>query len=939
MPASTTPAPFAPSIASASAEPAFEPGKLLGGRYRLVALLGRGAMGEVFRAWDERLQQEVALKRLPPRVADDAQALERFHSEVRLGRQVSHPNVCRLHDLVEIDGRPMLSMQFIDGEDLASRIARDGALAPAAVERLARELCAGLAEAHAQGVIHRDLKPANVLLDAQGKGHIADFGVAALAGGDPSALAGTPAYLAPELLENRPASAQSDLYALGLVLYEALTGRRRFSPRSLDDLRQRHAEEPPLTEHRALPGASPALRRLIVACLQRDPAARPSSAAAALQLVGPAPAYSPAARRMLVLAGIVVLLLAGGLAWFGTRPPELPPARLGPSSTAVLPFANLSGEEGDAALASGLAVTLVDRLSEVKGLAVAGGSSSLRFSSDDADLRAIGVKLGVATVVRGTVQRAGSTLRVTAQLVRAADGKTLWSQRFERDAGAGFAVGDDIASGVLDALSVTLLRDTQAGWARHGTNNAQALAKYGEGRRLLRQMNYAVLDQADAALGEALRADPDYVDALLARVEVTWTRAVAGTLSGSEMRAQAQPLLDRVEAIDPGNARLLMLRAWLTDDQEIARRLFDRAYAMAPGDADIRAARAGFIGESEGWEIGLRELDRALALDPLNLDALVSRAGALVRLGRLDEADRALDKVLELEPDNVAVPFFRMYVAVYRDDVLQQALVLRRMFALERSSETAASLAVVLQAIGFPDAADAWLREAGQAGGPPLFADAARVRVLMLRGEATAAVARALELVDRGEEENSQGTWSIAIDYGCLAAAQLGTAAEMRTRLREAGELPAAYTPDALAVLEERAGLAPPLRLVLLNRCLYTGSAEDAGVRREIADLLTQVKGAGWTREWTRYASELVGPRDALVTGFIDPRSQLAAAGEPATARLLGISEEPRVRAFLAERARRRAHAHEMLPTELAKAKLSLLPPVSPAAVDDAAKD
>ncbi|MGH8030140.1 MAG: serine/threonine-protein kinase, partial [Arenimonas sp.] len=221
-PAPTTPA--SPTHAAGPLEGRFIPGTVLAGRYRLVALLGRGGMGEVYRADDTRLGQAVALKFLPDAVARDAAMLERFYAEVRIGRQVSHPNVVRLYDLLEIEGHPCLAMEYVDGEDLSSLLARIGRLPAAKAVDIARDLCAGLAAAHDKGVIHRDLKPANVMIDGQGRARIADFGIAALAGSvDASAFAGTPAYIAPELLRGEPATVRSDLFALGLVLYETCT--------------------------------------------------------------------------------------------------------------------------------------------------------------------------------------------------------------------------------------------------------------------------------------------------------------------------------------------------------------------------------------------------------------------------------------------------------------------------------------------------------------------------------------------------------------------------------------------------------------------------------------------------------------------------------------------------------------------------------------------
>ena len=259
----------------------FIPGTMLAGRYRIVGLLGRGGMGEVYRAEDLKLGQAVALKFLSKEVTDRADRLARFHQEVRLARQVSHPNVCRVHDIAETGGQHFLSMEYIDGEDLASLLRRIGRLPSDKALELARQLCAGLAAAHDRKVLHRDLKPANVLIDGRGRAHLADFGLANLTDQrrDTREVAGTPGYMAPEQQEGREVTTRTDVYALGLVLYEMFTGQRALTVHGapLGGGAQNHAPASPSTH---VPDLNPAIERVILRCLERDPARRPASAMA-----------------------------------------------------------------------------------------------------------------------------------------------------------------------------------------------------------------------------------------------------------------------------------------------------------------------------------------------------------------------------------------------------------------------------------------------------------------------------------------------------------------------------------------------------------------------------------------------------------------------------------------------------------------------------------
>ncbi len=237
-------------------------------------------MGEVYRADDLKLGQPVALKFLPRHLASEKDRLERFYAEVRMARQVSHPNVCRVYDVGELDGQNYLSMEYVDGEDLASLLKRIGRLPPDKALDISRELCAGLAAAHDRGVLHRDLKPSNVMIDGRGRARITDFGLAVAAGeAAEGEVSGTPAYMAPEQLAGKGASVQSDVYALGLVLYELYTGRKAFEGATLGELRRKHAEDLPTAPSAIAPGVDPAVERVILRCLAKEPSERPTSAA------------------------------------------------------------------------------------------------------------------------------------------------------------------------------------------------------------------------------------------------------------------------------------------------------------------------------------------------------------------------------------------------------------------------------------------------------------------------------------------------------------------------------------------------------------------------------------------------------------------------------------------------------------------------------------
>jgi predicted Ser/Thr protein kinase len=305
--AAKSPRPQRPSSSSSSRPPSsagfslnegrFLPGRLLAGRYRIIALLGKGGMGEVYRADDLTLGQPVALKFLPEEASRDEGLLERFRNEVRIARRVSHPNVCRVYDVGEVDGHTFFTMEYVDGEDLASLLRRIGRLPHDKALDIARQLCAGLAAAHAKGVLHRDLKPANIMLDGRGQVVMTDFGLAGLTGQIQGAdiRSGTPAYMAPEQLAGKEVTAQSDLYSLGLVLYEVFTGKRAFTAEALSELVRGGSASTPSKPSSVVKDLDPAVERVILRCLEPEPRSRPKSA---LSVAGALPGGDPLAAAL-----------------------------------------------------------------------------------------------------------------------------------------------------------------------------------------------------------------------------------------------------------------------------------------------------------------------------------------------------------------------------------------------------------------------------------------------------------------------------------------------------------------------------------------------------------------------------------------------------------------------------------------------------------------
>jgi eukaryotic-like serine/threonine-protein kinase len=456
--------------------------------------------------------------------------LERFRREVLLERRVSHPNVCRVYELYQATtaaGSPLhfLTMEFLDGETLSACLARQGRFSTTEARPLVQQMCEGLGAAHAEGVIHRDFKSGNVMLvpRSSDSGHgvprvaITDFGLAraleqpgvpgdeALTGGG---ILGTPEYMAPEQVTGSDVSPATDLYALGVVMYQMLTGQLPFAAATPLATAARRIEQPPPRPELAVPGLDPRWSRTILRCLDRDPRRRFQNAGdVAEALSGSRPRrrwFLPA----VVCAGLLVLIAVAlvGRKWGeGSRSPESRSAAA-PPSIAVLPFVDMSPEHDQEYFSDGVAQEIMSTLTQVPGLRVAARSSSFSFKGKNEDLRTVAQKLNVGHILEGSVRKSGGRLRVTAQVVSAADGYQLWSQSFDRDLVDIFAVQDEIARAVVTALRMKVLPEDRA--LEPQVTKPEGYAFYLRGLQLTGSGSLTDLPEAIHEFEKAIALDP-----------------------------------------------------------------------------------------------------------------------------------------------------------------------------------------------------------------------------------------------------------------------------------------------------------------------------------------------------------------------------------------------------------------------------------------------
>ena len=464
------------------------PGSRLG-QYEIVSLIGGGGMGLVYKAQDTRLKRLVALKLLPPELTRDETAKQRFLQEAQAASALDHPNICVIHEIDETpDGQLYLVMAYYEGETLKERIAR-GPLALDDALDIATQVGQGLAEAHGAGIVHRDIKPANLLVTKTGVVKILDFGLAKLAGSESltrtGTLLGTVAYMSPEQLRGEDVEQRTDIWSLGVVLYEMLAGQLPFKGEGLEAVSANVLHGTPIPLARTRPSVLQDAERVVNRALVKQVADRYQA----------------------------VVDLLGELRKLRGSPTVTTPTQPDVPSIAVLPFRNMSADPEQEYFCEGLAEELIDALARLDGLRVAGRTSAFQFSGKGHDLRDIGEKLQVKTILEGSVRRAGDRLRVNAQLINAADGYHLWSERYDRDMDDIFAVQDDIARTVVEKLKVKLLGTADTPLVRKPTDNLEAYNLVLQGRYYSLRATGPALEKALACFTQAPALEPAYAQA------------------------------------------------------------------------------------------------------------------------------------------------------------------------------------------------------------------------------------------------------------------------------------------------------------------------------------------------------------------------------------------------------------------------------------------
>jgi serine/threonine-protein kinase len=618
-------------------------GSTFAGRYQIIEELGKGAMGRVYKVFDTKIKEKVALKLIKPEIASDRETIERFSNELRLSRRISHRNVCRMFDLGEAEGDHFITMEYVSGEDLKSFLHRVGQLPVGKAISISKQVCDGLAEAHRLGVVHRDLKPSNVMIDKDGNARIMDFGIArsVSARGITGAgvIIGTPEYMSPEQVEGKETDPRSDIYSLGVILYEMITGRLPFEGDTALSIAVKHKTEIPRDPREFNRQIPEELSRLILKCMEKEKERR----------------YQRVDEILSALVTIESLTPTTGIAAGKVPDTKKILEAEWKKSIAVLPFSNLSPEREQDYFCDGLTEEIINALSHVRELRVVARTSAFAFKGKEIDIREVGEKLNVDAVLEGSVRKAGDRLRITAQLINVADGYHLWSERFDRAMKDVFDIQDEVTLEIIDKLKIELLGKEKEQVVKRYTDNPEAYNLYLQGQCFCNTRTEVGLKKGLDYFQQAIEKDPAYALAyvglahsyiVLAGYEVLHPKDAYPKAKAATMKA-----LEMDDMLADAYVSLATIK-WENDlDPIAAEKDYKKAIEINPGLAYAHKTYAEVLSALGRHGEAIKEIKLAQKLDPLSLITSTTAGGIYYHSHNYDQAIKEIREVLDKEPN------------------------------------------------------------------------------------------------------------------------------------------------------------------------------------------------------------------------------------------------------------------------------------------------
>jgi len=657
-------------------------GSVFTNRYKVIEEIGRGGLGRIYKVLDYKTNETIALKLLNPESVSGPEAIDRFGNELRLAHKVKHKNVCAVFDLGEAQGTHFITMEYVSGKNLKTMIQTLGTLSVATVLSVGKQISDGLAEAHSLGIIHRDLKPQNIMIEKGGNAKIMDLGIArsVLEKGITShrAWIGTPEYVSPEQAEGRDVDHLSDIYSLGVVLYEMVTGRVPFEGETALGIAIKHKGEIAKDPKKFNPNVPDALSDIILKCLERDKTRRYQNAIEVREELEKIEKVPPATERVVTekmarptkevkarfnlkqilvpgLIVVAVVILAALVFQFVISRKGVAPAKTDKPSVAVLPFEDLSPAKDHEYLCQGIPDSLINALSNIRGLWVPARGSSFLFEGTNLGVGEVGRELGVKHVLGATVEVLGNKLRLTAKLTRVEDASQIWSDKYDRPLDDIFAVQDDIVQKIVRALKIKPLEGEKRELAKRPTDNVKAYSQYLQGRVLSGKGGKDNLMKAIEFFESAIREDSGYALAYTGIADSYFVLASDGLLPSKDCYTKAlNSSLQALQFDDTlaeahcslGSVRFFFEYNWLAAEME-----FQRAIELNPGYAPPYAFYA-FVRLSKGrFDQALSEIELARNLDPLSARAQLDVGLTYLYARQYDPAIETLKKAIEKFPE------------------------------------------------------------------------------------------------------------------------------------------------------------------------------------------------------------------------------------------------------------------------------------------------
>ncbi len=672
-------------------------GTAFAGRYEVMEKLGKGGMGEVYKVRDKKLDEEMALKVLKPEIAADKDMIERFKNELKFARKIAHRNVCKMYDLNEEEEAFYITMEYVEEEDLKSFIRKKKKLKKEEVIAIAKQVCKGLAEAHELGVVHRDLKPQNIMVNEKGLVKIMDFGIARSVEAPgitrTGVMVGTPDYMSPEQAEAEEVDEQSDIYSLGVILYEMATGLVPFEGKTALSVAMKHKGELPKPPRQLNPDIPDDLNRLILVCMEKEKARRYQSATELLSELVKIERGLPTAVRAITV-----------------KEPgrDMIRERKWQNSIAVLPFVDLSAQRDQEYFCDGMVDELINSLTRIKDLRVVARTSAFSFKGKDVDVREIGKRLNVKTILEGSVRKAGNRLRITTQLVNVEEDFPIWSDRYDRELEDVFAIQDDIAKSIVNALKIEVLGEGEAPLVEAQTENPEAYEAYLKGN-----FHYWKLSPENIALALdyyqlALEKDPNYTLAYTGIAGVWGSRGVFGIVPPLEAFPKVKEAVLKALKLDDTLSEvhysLAVFRFYFEWDWRGAEIEFQRAIELNPNNANIHLIYSSFLDMMGRPEEAITEIERSLELDPLNFFAQCVHGLHLFNWRQHDDAITHFRNTLRTEP-NFPLAHEGLWVALHQKQMDEEALAeAKKYFEVQGDREVTEALERGYAEAGYPGA-------------------------------------------------------------------------------------------------------------------------------------------------------------------------------------------------------------------------------------------